>query len=240
MGVFALADEGNFDLDSPVHVRNRFFSLANGEPFSVSQSRDGCPSLYSSLGKTLPVSELAYHMIVTSSNLATNLLIDIAGVEALQEKLARLGVQGVELRRGVEDDLAWEQGINNRITANGLLQLFRLLYSSQGISQELSGKMLDILFDQKFKQGIPVGIPTDLRGDTRFAHKTGEISTVAHDAGLVYLPGRKPYALAILTERVPGESKSRRAIQRLSRLVYKSFVRTDTGERAVDPSISRR
>jgi beta-lactamase class A len=230
MGIFALADEGKFGLDSPVPVRNRFFSLANGEPFSVPQSRDGCPLLYASLGEKLPVSELAYHMIVTSSNLATNLLIDMAGIDALQEQLDRLGVRGVELRRGVEDELAWAQGINNRITANGLLQLFRLLHSAQGMAPEICSKMLDILFDQEIRQGIPAGIPADLRGETRIAHKTGEISTVEHDAGLVCLPGRKPYALAILTERVPGESHSKRAIQRLSRLVYRRAVRMGPGD----------
>jgi beta-lactamase class A len=56
--------------------------------------------------------------------------------------------------------------------------------------------MLDILHDQEFRSGIPAGLPAH----ARVAHKTGEISTMAHDAGIVYLPKRKPYVVAILTE----------------------------------------
>lgn len=227
MCVFALIDEGRVRLDSPVHVRNRFLSLADNKAYRVQSSRDACSTLYSSLGQSLTVEELAYHMIVTSSNMATNLLIDLFGVSALHEKLDKMGVQGIVLKRGVEDELAYEAGINNLATANGLLQLFRYLYENRGISTDLTEKMLQILSDQKFNQGLPVGIPQELRKLTRFAHKTGEISTVAHDTGLVFLPDRKPYALTILTERVPGRSKSRKAIQQLSKLVYKNFINSD-------------
>ena len=227
MGVFALIDDGLINLDSRVHVRNRFLSIVDNKPFRVHSSRDGCPALYSSLGQSLPVEELAYHMIVTSSNMATNLLIDLFGVSALQDKLDHMGVQGIVLKRGVEDELAFEEDINNLATANGLLQLFRYLYENRGISPGLNEKMLQILSDQKFNQGLPVGIPQELRKNTRFAHKTGEISTVAHDAGLVFLPDRKPYALTILTERVPGQSNSRKAIRQLSKLVYRNFINSD-------------
>lgn len=224
MGLFALIEDGAFEADSPVHVRNRFLSVANGEAFRTEPSRDGCQSLYGALGETRPLSELAYHMIVTSSNLATNLLIEAAGVDALIGKLEQLGVGGIELKRGVEDELAFEQEINNRVTANGLQQLFGLLYESDRISPGSREQMLDILFAQKFNRGLPMGLPPDLREQSRIAHKTGEISTVAHDAGLVYLPERKPYSLVILTERTPGKTESRKAIRRLSRLVFRNFV----------------
>lgn len=234
VGIFALVEEKKIDLASKVHVRNRFHSSIGQKLFKLDPSRDGCPSLYSSVGKLLTVSDLAYHMIVTSSNLATNLLIDLVGVEALNEKLAQIGTTGIELKRGVEDELAYEQGLNNRVTANGLIQLFAFFQESSYISTELKQEMLNILFDQKFNQGIPIGIPTELRNQTRFAHKTGEISVVAHDSGLVYLPDRKPYAIAILTEREPGVSKSRKAIQRLSRLIYKNFVASGIHEMSED------
>ncbi len=42
------------------------------------------------------------------------------------------------------------------------------------------------------------------------AHKTGEISTVCHDAGMVFLPGRAPYVLVILTEYSGGGSAGSR------------------------------
>ena len=224
LGVFALVDDGVVELDSKVHVRNRFFSVVDDKLYRMQSSRDACSSLYASLGKTMSVSELAYHMIVTSSNLATNLLIDVVGVGALQEKLHQMGVEGIELRRGVEDELAFDTGIINRVTANGLVDLFANLYRGIDVHPDLAERILQILFAQKFNQGLPLGVPAELRSQSRFAHKTGEISTVAHDAGMVFLPDRKPYSLSILTERLPGKSNSRKAIQKISRLIYRAFI----------------
>jgi len=155
--------------------------------------RDGCAELYSSIGQALSISDLANHMIVTSSNLATNLLIDVAGVAALQEKLADIGVRGVELRRGVEDELAFEHKIINRVTADGLLQLFSSLYGARSIDPDLSEKMLRILMNQKFNQGIPAGLPLEIRQQSRFAHKTGEISTVATTGLLEWTAGTQSF-----------------------------------------------
>ena len=53
------------------------------------------------------VLRLALHMIVTSNNLATNLLLDFVGVGQIRATLDRLGVRGVEVHRGVEDEKAY-------------------------------------------------------------------------------------------------------------------------------------
>ena len=79
------------------------------------------------------------------------------------------------------------------------------------------GAELDILHQQQFKSGIPAGLPED----ARVAHKTGEISTVAHDAGIVYLDGRDAYVVVILTEWAADVSGHRQeTIARISRAVY--------------------
>jgi beta-lactamase class A len=64
-----------------------------------------------------------------------------------------------------------------------------------------------------------------LPDDARVANKTGEISTVAHDTGLVYLPGREPYALAILTEWMPERTAGRReTLAGISRAIYEHLA----------------
>jgi beta-lactamase class A len=62
------------------------------------------------------------------------------------------------------------------------------------------------------------------------AHKTGEISTVAHDAGLVYLPARKPYALAILTEWEPSVTVRSTTIAAASYIAYASLIGDRSGD----------
>lgn len=222
VGVFAAIEEGELDLESRIHVRNRFFSVVDGAPYRVQSGRDANSTVYASIGKTMKVRELAHHMIVTSSNLATNLLVDIVGLDRLQETLRQMGVEGVKLRRGVEDERAFAEGINNEVTADGLVQVLRYVDEEKAVSREASEQMLEILHQQEFRSGIPAGLPDD----ARVANKTGEISTVAHDTGLVYLPGdRKPYALAILSRWDARQTSGRRdTLASISRAVYRHLV----------------
>ena len=216
LGVYDAIEQHRFDPISRVHVRNRFISVVDGRPYRVPRSSDATAEVQAAIGRMLTVHELAEHMIVTSSNLATNLLLDLVGIEAARASLARLHVSGIDLRRGVEDESAWEAGINNRVTAAGLCETLRLVEEGKAISADASKAMLDILHQQRFRSGIPAGLPED----ARVAHKTGEISTVAHDAGIVYLDGRDAYVVVILTEWAPDVNARQETIARISRAVY--------------------
>lgn len=216
LGVYDAIEQHRFEPYSRVHVRNRFLGMVDGRPFRVSQGSDANADVHAAIGHMLTVHELAEHMIVTSSNLATNLLLDLVGVAAARASLARLHLGGLDLQRGVEDEAAWAAGINNRVTAAGLCDALRLIEEGQAISAEASQAMLDILHQQRFRSGIPAGLPED----ARVAHKTGEISTIAHDAGIVYLDGRDAYVVVILTEWDPDANGRQETIARISRAVY--------------------
>lgn len=215
-GVFSAIHRRALLPHARLHVRNRFHSALDGVPFRVRPDRDANAAVQSAIGKTLRIHELAHHMIATSSNLATNLLLDLVGISEVQQALAAHGISGIDVRRGVEDERAWEAGINNRVTAEGLVQLLRAIAEERAFSSELSRQMLDILHEQEFKSGIPAQLPREVR----VAHKTGEISTIAHDAGIVFVPGRKPYVLAILTEWPPEGTGRSPTIAAISRGVF--------------------
>ena len=220
VGVFGAIFRGELLPQSRVHVRNRFLSAYDGSPYRVRLDRDANPDVHREVGRTLRVSELADAMITTSSNLATNLLLDLVGLDVLQRTLDGFGLEGIDLRRGVEDEKAFQAGINNRITANGLVGLLRLIGEERAFSPALSRQMVNVLLGQQFNSGIPAGLP---RG-ARVAHKTGEISTIAHDAGLVYLPNRRPYALAVLTEWEPSATGRSATIAAASYLAYAALI----------------
>src|SRR5206468_3294791 len=176
LAIFRAADEGRLRPEDSLHVRNRFFSAADGSGFHVTPDRDATPELYQSIGRTARITTLAHAMISGSSNLATNLLLDFVGVEYARKVLSEAEVAGVELRRGVEDHLAHERGINNEATANGLV---RLLSAVRGdfLTNESKRDVIRILLDQRFNSMIPAGLPKH----ATVAHKTGEISTACHD-----------------------------------------------------------
>ena len=219
LGVFRQVERGELGLDSPVHIRNRFISIVNQQPFMLDLSRDADPDVYGHLGKTLTVRELAFWMITKSSNLATNLLVEIVGVPTIQHALDELEIDGVRVLRGVEDQAAFEAGLNNEVTANGLLKLLRLIADGRAYSKKSSDEMLNIMLEQQYRSGIPAGLPKA----ARVAHKTGNISTVHHDAGIVYVEDRKPYVLVILTQ-FPAESGRGTAVADVSRDIYNTIA----------------
>ena len=219
LGVFREVDRGDLQLDAPVHVRNRFTSIVNQEPFMLDLGRDADPDVYGHLGKTLTVKELAYWMIIKSSNLATNLLVDVVGIAKIQQALDELEIDGVKVLRGVEDQRAFDAGLNNEVTANGLAKLLRLIADGKAYSQTSCEAMLKILLDQQYRSGIPAGLPKA----ARVAHKTGNISTVHHDAGIVYIDERKPYVLVILTS-FPAEQGRGTAVAEVSRDIFNTLA----------------
>jgi beta-lactamase class A len=219
LGVYRQVVRGELQLDEPVHVRNKFLSIVDRRPFKLELSRDGDPEVYASLGRTLTVKELAYHMITTSSNFATNLLVDVVGVPVIQAALGELDIEGVTVVRGVEDQAAFEAGLNNEVTANGLMKLLRLIAEGRAFSPEACSDMLEILLDQRYKRGIPAGLPRA----ARVAHKTGNISTVDHDAGIVYIDRRNPYVVVILTQ-FQGEGGRPRAVADVSKDIFRCLA----------------
>jgi beta-lactamase class A len=219
LGVYKLVDRGELTLDAPVHVRNKFTSIAGNQLFMVDINRDSDPELYRHLGRTMPVKRLAYQMITTSSNFATNLLVDVVGVQTIQAALKELGIEGVTVLRGVEDQAAFDAGLNNLVTANGLLRMLRLIEDGKAFSESASREMLEIMHDQQLRSGIPAGLPEA----ARVAHKTGNIATVHHDAGIVYLEDRKPYVLVILT-RFDQASPRSTAVADVSRDIYECLA----------------
>ena len=224
LAVFRQFTRGEFTLDEPVHVRNKFLSIHDRKPYMLDINRDTEGEVYDHLGRTMSVRQLAYHMITSSSNFATNLLVDVVGVPVIRTALDELKIEGITVLRGVEDHAAFEAGLNNEVTANGLLKLLRLIAEGNAYGEEASAQMREILLDQRFKSGIPAGLPQE----ARVAHKTGNISTVHHDAGIVYLEGRKPYVLVILTQ-FASETGLTTAVADVSRDIYECLAGMNGG-----------
>lgn len=219
LALFKGVDDGRFRLTSPLHVRNRFRSALDQKPFQLEPDTDGYPQLYKSIGRTARIGALAESMIIWSSNLATNLLLDHIGVGYAAEVLRAAKISGVHLRRGVADDHAHAAGMNNEATADGLVQLFGAL-RGDFLSKPSRGEVILTLLGQKFTSMIPAGLPAH----ATVAHKTGEISTACHDAGIVYLPEREPYIVAILTEFESGKNDRRETVKQISEAVYQNVI----------------
>jgi beta-lactamase class A len=216
MEIFRLVEAKKLGLREPIEVKNKFYSIVDGSEFRLNKMDDSDEEVYRRIGQTMTVLELVDHMITWSSNLATNLLIERVKAENVNKLMRDLGANEIEVKRGVEDTKAFQAGINNTTTAYDLMLLLKLIAEHKFLSKRASEKIVEILSSQHFNDGIPAGIPKN----ARVAHKTGDITKHNHDAGIVYLPDRKPYVIVVLTKGIAEHRRSSRLIADISRAVY--------------------
>lgn len=196
VGLYRRAEDGDLSLDDRLVVRNRFVSIADGSDYALDPADDSERTLYDREGESETLHELAFLAITQSSNLATNLLVDLLDPVRIDGAMDDLGCPTLVVLRGVEDDAAWRAGLNNTVTATGLAHLMTAIARGQAAAPDACEEMLEILRDQAFNEGIPAGLPEG----TRVAHKTGSISGTYHDVALVQPTDGDEYVLVVLTE----------------------------------------
>ena len=221
MEIFHQADEGIFSLDDKLQIINSFTSIADGSRYSLDVKDDSETTLYSRLGQDESIIELTRLMIVRSSNLATNILIEKIGTQNVNAFIRKLGIEGVTVLRGVEDRAAFRLGMNNSATARGLTQTMKLIAQGKVVSKPVSRKMIDIMLQQEFNESIPALLPKSVRA----AHKTGWTGDIYHDTGIVFPENRKPYALSILTRGFAedDEKAAHECMAAISKMIYEQI-----------------
>lgn len=223
MEVFHQAEQGSLSLEDCLRINNSFTSIADGTKFSLLESDDAEKTLYHRIDEFESIVELTRLMIVRSSNLATNLLLEKLGVQNVHHFIQTLGIEGVTVIRGIEDQAAFRLGMNNSATARGLTQTMKLIAGKQVVSQQASEEMIEIMLGQEFNQSIPALLPKSIK----VAHKTGWTGEVFHDTGIVYPEGetRKPYALSIMTRGFAEdqEDEAHTCMANISKLIYEKL-----------------
>ena len=195
--LYRQAHAGRFSLDDSLDIKNRFTSIFDGSTYSIDEDSDS--TIYSLLGNRMTIKDLIYRLITSSSNLATNILIELVSPDSVQATIERLGTQRMEVLRGVQDLKAFDAGMNNTTTASDLAVLLEALRDGKAVSPDASAEMIDIMSD------VP-GWLIRAAPESRIAHKTGMITAHHHDAAIIYPHTANPYVLVILTRGITDES----------------------------------
>jgi len=214
--LFHQVREGKLKLDEPLVVKNEFHSLVDGSIYTLDPADDSETDLYKVMGQTRTLNQLCELMITVSSNLATNLLVEKLGVDSIRATVHALHADGINVLRGVEDNKAYEKGMNKTTTARGLLVLLEAIAKGQAVDKDSSRQMVEILSRQKFNEAIPAGLPSG----TRVAHKTGELTRIHHDAAIVYAP--RAFVLVILVRGLAESKDSAALVADITRRIYQS------------------
>ena len=178
----------------------------------VSISREQCcPSCgavtYLHDGVRLQVGDLVTLMIILSDNTATNVLLDMLGLERVQEEIERLGLAGTRIRRKLFQEELSRQGIQNQICAGDVACFLNRLMQGRVVNAGADREMLGILANQRLNGKIPFYLHEH---GIRCAHKTGEDDGITHDCGIIWNP--EPVVFCFVSEHT-NVPKAERVLQ---------------------------
>jgi len=210
--MYKQAQAGKFSMQDSILIKTEFKSIVDST-FTLSPESDSEQELYTFAGKKRPISELVYKMIILSSNLATNILIELVDAKSVTQTMRDLGANDLQVLRGVEDNKAFRAGLNNKVTAYDLMLLFQAISEKKVVGAD---EMINILLDQKFNEIIPARLPKDVK----VAHKTGWITGLHHDSALIMLPDGRKYVLILLSDSLEDEDAGVRQMATASKMIY--------------------
>lgn len=221
--LFRRAATGEYSLDDSIEISNSFNSIFDGSIYSLDKERDTDREIYDLIGTKQTLRWLNHRMIVKSSNLATNILIDhvLGGGNSIRESLTAQGITESKVLRGVEDMKAYEAGLNNTTTAAAYTDVFRLIMENKTFTDGQRTEMTGILLGQEHKTMLPPKLPEEIK----MAHKTGSIQQHRHDGGIVFITDDQWYIVSVLSSDLENEKAGENTIAELSRAVYQYFAK---------------
>ena len=170
---------------------------------------------------SLTLGDLATLMIIVSDNSATNFLIDLLGFENINQTCQKEGWGNTKLQRKMMDIIAQTEGKENLTTPQDTYSLFsKLIAPKASLTCESRKRFIEILKAQQFNHKLS----TSWNGKIEFAHKTGELSTVDHDAGILYTQIGEVIAVCF-TKDFLDLKESLDLQNQLGKLVYQSFAK---------------
>ncbi len=198
--VYKGVNDGRFNLDEELsaklsHLINVYGSVDTGyEQFEETEVIE-----YSVREALVRVAEI-------SDNFAALMLAEKTGWNSVQAIAEETGAMQTQIKSPIST------------TAEDIGLLFEKLYKGEIVSFEASEQILDMLSKSKLNNRIPAKLPDNVK----ISHKTGELSRVRNDAGIVFLDSSSggPYVIVLLSKNLKGEDKGAENLSEISRIVF--------------------
>lgn len=172
----------------------------------------------------LSIRDLAVLMVLVSDNTATNILIDLVGMENINRTMKSLGLEQTKVQRRMIDPAASARGDENLSTPAEAARIMEILYKGEFLNREACDDMLSILRIPKsggINSGLPARVPV--------AFKPGGIAGVSTEWAIVYLEHR-PYVVTVM-ENYEIEGEASGAMKEISRALYDYYRRLGVSTR---------
>lgn len=174
-------------------------------------------------GTSLPLLDIMLLMIIQSDNTATNLLIDLVGVENIQQTMKEAGMEYSTFYNKLMLSKPNPLG-SNRIAAKDVGILLSKMAQGQLVSEQASKQMIDMLKKQQVRDCLPEKLPSPYSNFNNgmpaweFANKTGWIPGTRHDVGVFFVGNRKLVA-TVLSEK-EDDILSKRILSQIGYEIY--------------------
>ena len=145
--------------------------------------------------------ELMVIMLIQSDNTAANKIIDILGMEQINEDIVAMGLKNTKLNRKTNDERTVVSNIENITTAYDLARIWKHLSNGTFLSKDNGQMLIDILRRQQIKNKLALYIPDDLK--IEISSKTGDKKGVENDTEYLELPKGK-FTFTVLSEGIPN------------------------------------
>jgi beta-lactamase class A len=158
-------------------------------------------------------------MILLSDNTATNALIDLVGMDAVNRRMAALGATTFSLQRRMMDAEAVARGAENLASPRDLVVVMDAIRRGEGLTAESRASALEILRRYgatSIRAGVPSGVAV--------ATKPGSVEGVRAEVAFVDLKDR-PYLIAVMTSFLADDADGSRVITDVSREAFRYFDR---------------
>lgn len=213
--------------------------------------------------------DLAMLMLTQSDNAATDLVLERVGLDGVHQVLADLDLSSTTVDGGCEDlfrtmfddlDVPWEAGVDglvaaldaqgsaglraldprrslHRSTPRDITRQLSAIWTDQGSAPEACAIVRDIMADQVWTHRLMSGFPDDVA----VAGKTGTLTGIRNEAGVVGFPDGRQYAVSVFLRTLrPHERQpladaaiglaARLAIESLRATEARTILGVDHGE----------
>lgn len=169
------------------------------------------------------VSVILKRIAEISDNYASVMLAEKIGWDKVRNQVDKIGASSTTIKHPITS------------TASDVALFFEKLYERQVVSEDASNKIINLLSQSRLNDRIPVYLPKDVK----VAHKTGELSRVRHDAGIVFLTGEddrkrdasesaneenKAYLIVLMSKDLKFEDDGVEVLAKISKDVYEYFT----------------
>lgn len=178
---------------------------------------------YMAPGTSLTIYDVMTLMIIQSDNTATNMMIDLLGMETIQKTMQQMELHNTEITNKLMIVSTSRKG-PNQVTAEDMSKLLKNIIEGQIVSEYACEEMIAILQKQQINDCLPANLPDpdpDWIGGPKkwsLAHKTGTVTNITHDVGIFYV-GARTFVASVLSKNIDNRA-ARRIHMRIGEAIY--------------------